>query len=152
MGLILGKLAGSVLGNLGSVIADEEMLAWQTWAARCASHRRVAIGSLCKRKGKDLAEACKIVSAVAEILPNERLHLWGIDQRLIPLLQRAGLIDRIASFDTSAYNGRFATGIRRVDAERKRMKLSQRAHADKVLIPRYSKKIANRLSQTTLGI
>jgi hypothetical protein len=115
---------------------------------------RLGIGSLCKRE--DLVEAVRVVGAVAEEcdrwhVGTIRFHLWGIDSRAIPLLQRAGLMARVASFDTSAFNGRFGRDVPILEAERARLGMTQRSHAAGIQLGRYRRRIEGRLAQQTLA-
>jgi hypothetical protein len=105
----------------------------QAWAEKGATYRRIGIGSLCQRPAK---EVVPIVRGIASALPGQRFHLWGIDMRALQLLQRAGLMNVVASFDSATYNGRFGRDIPKIDAERKRMGMTQAAHAVQVLLPR----------------
>jgi hypothetical protein len=114
----------------------------QAWAAKCAAQRRIGIGSLCQRPAIEVAP---IVRAVSDALPGQRFHLWGIDIRALRRLQVAGLLDVVASFDSASYNGRFGRDIPKIDAERKRMRLTQAGHAVEVLLPRRQRRIAQLL-------
>jgi hypothetical protein len=117
----------------GELVRDPELF---RWAEHGAAHARVGIGSLCRRT--NVAEIVAIVRAVAEVLPGERFHLWGVKLGALAALRRAGLLHLVASLDSAAWNGRFGS-----DLEAPRSSgLNQRAYAWTVAWPAYQAKLA----------
>jgi hypothetical protein len=105
------------------------------WGAHVTKHRRIGIGSLCRRT--NMTEVVEIVKAVSEILPDQRFHLWGVKLGALDALKRAGLLDRIASLDSAAWNNRFGR-----DIERQRSSgMDQRSYAWNVAWPAYKAKL-----------
>jgi hypothetical protein len=80
--------------------------------------------------------------------PDIRVHLWGV--KLSALMGRAGLLPRVASFDTAAHNGAFGRNIDRRRVECALRGLTQRQHALQVALPRYARKVDGALAQLSL--
>jgi hypothetical protein len=55
----------------------------------------VGSGSLCRRERT--SEIVSIVRALADDLPSERFHLWGVKLGALEALREAGLRDRVSS-------------------------------------------------------
>ena len=62
----------------------------------------------------------------------------------------AGLMSRVASFDTAAFNGAFGRDLERRRQECRALGLTQRQHALTVALPRYARKVAGVLAQQPL--
>ena len=73
----------------------------------------------------------------------------GSGRVLVPLA-RAGLMSRIASFDTAAFNGAFGRDLERRRQQCRALGLTQRQHALTVALPRYARKVAGVLAQQPL--
>ena len=77
---------------------------------------RVCLGSLCRRNAANKIRA--IVRAVAAVLPDLPLHLFGVK---LGLLRQAGrLSDAVASLDSAAWSGRFGRDLDRCTDEQRR--------------------------------
>jgi hypothetical protein len=111
-----------------------------TEAENGAEYRRVGIGSLCRRKA--VSEIVPIVKAVAEVLPTHRFHLWGVKLNALGALREAGLLDRIVSIDSAAWNGEFGTDKLKLKATG----LSQAQRSWTVAHPQYLAKIQAQLA------
>jgi hypothetical protein len=136
--------------DLVDVFGDHEALATGAWGQHAAQHYRVGIGSLCGRnQPSEMADLVRVVAAVAEVLPG-RFHLWGVKLSSLRALARAGLMCRIASFDTAAFNGAFGRDLERRRQECRALGLTQRQHALTVALPRYARKVAGVLAQQPL--
>jgi hypothetical protein len=65
-------------------------------------------------------------------------------------LARAGLMSRVASFDTAAFNGAFGRALERRRQECRTLGLTQRQHALTAALPRYVRKVAGAVAQQSL--
>jgi len=111
--------------DLVDVFGEDAAHAARAWAQHAATHYRVGIGSLCGRNQPvEVAELVRIVTAVAEVLPWP-FHLWGVKLNCLRALARAGLMSRIASFDTAAFNGAFGRNLERRRQECRALGLTQ---------------------------
>ncbi len=136
--------------DLVDAFGDDDAQATRTWGQHAAQHYRVGIGSLCGRnQPSEVAELVRVVAAVAEVLPG-RFHLWGVKLSCLRALARAGLMSRVASFDTAAFNGAFGRDLERRRQECRALGLTQRQHALTVALPRYARKVAGVLAQQPL--
>lgn len=114
---------------------SEEAQARYDEAEHGAEYRRVGIGSLCKRE--TVSEIVEIVRAVAEVLPGQSFHLWGVKLNALAALRDAGLLPLIASTDSSAWNNRFGS-----DLEAPKLSgLTQRDYLWNVQWPKYIAKV-----------
>ena len=111
---------------------DDDVRAWSTYGAE---HVRVGIGSLCRRSST--AEIVAIVRALADRLPGVRFHLWGVKLGALPALAAAGLLERVVSTDSAAWNGRFGSDLEAPKAST----LSQRDYCWRVAWPAYRAKL-----------
>ena len=113
----------------------DELAEFDAYTRHGAEHVRIGIGSLCRRSRT--SEIVAIVRAIADVLPDDRFHLWGVKLDALPALREAGLLDRVASFDSAAWNGRFGSDLEAA----KTSGLTQREHTWQIAFPRYRAKI-----------
>jgi hypothetical protein len=92
----------------------------------------VCLGSLCRRNAANEIRA--IVRAVAAVLPDLPLHLFGI--KLGVLRQAGRLPDAVASLDSAAWSGRFGRDLDRCTDEQRRTCVACRTVALPRLGPR----------------
>ena len=136
--------------DLSDVFGERDAHATRAWAQHAANHYRIGIGSLCGRnRPLEVSDLVRIVAAVAEVLPGP-FHLWGVKLTSLRALARAGLMSRVASFDTAAFNGAFGRDLERRRQECRALGLTQRQHALTVALPRYARKVAGALAQQSL--
>ncbi len=109
---------------------------------------RVGLGSICRRN--QVAEIRRIVAGVAAVLPGIPLHLFGV--RLDVLAGWGRRPAAVLSCDSAAWNGRFGSDIPLVDAERRRLGLSQRQYALQVALPRYAARVEAIFDQRLLPL
>lgn len=100
---------------------------------------RVGIGTLCRRASVQMIH--EVTRAVAGILPDIPLHLWGI--KLGALQSPLALPEQVASVDSAAWNGLFRTGRN----EWKESGLPQRRWIFDVALPRYKNRVDAALAQ-----
>jgi hypothetical protein len=107
---------------------------------------RVGIGSICRRD--QTPEIRRIVAAVAAVLPGLPLHFFGAK---LDVLTGWGSRPRtVMSCDSATWNGRFGRDIAAFDAERRRLGLSQRQFALRVMLPRYAARVEAAFDQRLL--
>ena len=108
---------------------------------------RVGVGSICRRAQVD--EVRRIIAAVATVLPNVPLHLFGVK---LAVLDGWGRRPRtVLSCDSAAWNGRFGTDIFWINAECRRRGMSQREYSLKVALPRYAARVEGTFAQRSLA-
>jgi hypothetical protein len=109
---------------------------------------RVGLGSICRRG--QASEIHRIVASVATVLPGIPLHLFGAK---VDVLNRWGNRPQtVVSCDSAAWNGRFGTDIPFINAERRRLGLSQREYGLQIALPRYATRVEATFSQTLLSL
>jgi hypothetical protein len=99
---------------------------------------RVGIGSFCRRNR--VAHVGPIVEAVAGVLEDVPLHLWGL--KVTYLKRRASLHPQVVSLDSAAGNGRFGRGLERY----RQSELSQREYLHRIQLPRYRRAVHEALA------
>lgn len=144
---VMARITGQL--RLNEPETDRRTRIEAEWAARCASFMRIGIGSLCRRERAQ--EVVDIVRAVAQVLPTARFHLWGVKLDALGALLAAGLLDIVASTDSSAWNRRFGRDIDRINREQLTLGMSQRAFAVQVSLPRYLARVDRALSLPRQG-
>src|SRR5579863_5053187 len=98
---------------------------------------RVGIGTLCHRASSAMIQ--DVVLAVAAILPDVPLHLWGVKLGLAQ--STIAVPEQVVSVDSGAWNGMFGHGRQ----EWKLSPYSQREWCFKVALPRYEAKVLSAL-------
>ena len=116
--------------------------------ARRGQTFRVGLGSICRRG--HVAEIRRIVAGVASVLPALALHLFGA--KLDVLDGWSNRPRAVLSCDSAAWNGRFGSDIPLIDAERRRLGLSQRQYALQVALPRYAARVEAIFGQRLLPL
>lgn len=101
---------------------------------------RVGIGTLCRRAS--VREIREVVHAVAAVLPDTDLHLWGVKLSAI----QKGLPSQVGSVDSAAWNGLFGRGR----SGWKASGLTQSAYVWKVAYPSYIAKVQAAISRETV--
>jgi hypothetical protein len=107
---------------------------------------RVCVGSIC-RQGQ-AAEIRRIVEAIAEVLPDERLHLFGVKAAVLKqwYTRPAG----VYSVDSATANGRIKRkGLAETNREQRQLGMTQRQYVLTVRLPRYANAINRALSAPT---
>lgn len=95
----------------------------------------IGVGNLVKAERPDL-----ILDAVLTVLPDVKLHLWGCGLRRLKAL--SAFDAHIQSTDSSAWNGRFGSGIEEYKRGRE-AGYSQRDYAVNIMLKKYKEKIDN---------
>jgi len=109
---------------------------------------RVGIGSICRRG--QVSEIRRIVAGIAAVLPGIPLHLFGAKLEVL-----AGWGNRpatVISCDSAAWNGRFGTDIALINAERRRLGLTERRYSLTVALPRYAARVEAQFNQRLLPL
>jgi len=103
---------------------------------------RVGIGTLCHRASADMVR--HVTQAVAEVLPNIPLHLWGVK---LSVLQSRYELPQVISVDSAAWDqaGMWRDGLRTLEDQRARG-MTQKEYAHKVALPRYLNKVSTALA------
>ncbi len=101
---------------------------------------RVGIGTLCARASVEMIQ--DVVLAVAAILPDAPLHLWGVKLGLAK--SPIAIPEQVISLDSGAWNGMFGHGRNLW----KETPYSQREWCLKVALPAYEQKLQNALTNT----
>jgi hypothetical protein len=94
-----------------------------------ASAFRVGVGTLCRRASAAMIR--EVVDAVAAELPAIPLHLWGV--KLTYAKDRIAIPPAVASVDSAAWQGMFATGREAW----KQSGMSQAEYGLRVALPAY---------------
>jgi hypothetical protein len=109
---------------------------------------RVGIGSICRRG--QVSEIRRIVAAIAAVLPGIPLHLFGA--KLEVLAVWGNRPRAVISCDSAAWNGRFGTDIALINADRRRLGLTQRRYSLSVALPRYAARVEAQFNQQLLPL
>lgn len=124
---------------------SDDTEAWQDFERRAgaAAAFRVGIGTLCRRASQD--QIRDIVEAVTSVLGPVPLHLWGVK---LSRLSAHDLPSNVVSCDSAAWNGRIGDNIENVNAEQRRLGMTQRQYGYRIALPRYVDRFQQRVNGT----
>lgn len=107
-------------------------------------HFRLGIGTLCRRGSVQPIQ--KIINAVACLLGDYPLHLWGT--KLTLLKSDVAMPRQIVSMDSAAWNSMFPRHITMYRKEWQAMKIPKQRYLYEVQLPRYASKITAAMSRS----